>query len=157
VGLIEDDPLEISSQRAVEGALQQLKSLIEVTGAVIEIGALPIVCANETQLMRVFQNLIGNSLKFTAAGEVPRITIGAELAGDMWVFSVTDEGIGIDPGCHEQVFVLFHRLNPRADYPGTGFGLTLCKRIVERHGGSMWIESSDDHGTTMRFSLPTRC
>jgi len=154
VNVAEHHPTEISSQVAVEAALGQLRAPIRETGAVIEVGPLPAVCANEAQLMLVFQNLISNSIKFTAAGDVPHIVIGAKLVGDTWVFSVTDEGIGIDPGFHEQVFVLFHRLQSRAEYPGTGFGLTLSKRIVERQGGTMWVESSGDHGTTICFSLP---
>jgi len=115
---------------------------------------LPIVLADPTQLRQVFQNLIANGLKFRRQGVAPEVHVSAVSDGEAWSFAVRDNGIGIDPQYMERIFVLFQRLHTRADYPGTGIGLAICKKIVEHHGGKIWVESEAGRGTTFRFTLP---
>ena len=102
---------------------------------------------------QLFQNLIGNAIKFCAE-KSPQIQVGAERQGDEWVFSVRDNGIGIDMEFAERVFTLFQRLHTRTEYPGTGMGLSICKKIVERHGGRIWVEAEPGKGSTFSFTLP---
>ena len=113
---------------------------------------LPVVNADETQLIQVFQNLIGNALKFRG-GEAPRVHVSVERRSGDWLFSVRDNGIGIAREFHPRLFQIFERLHGK-DVPGTGIGLALCKRIVERHGGTIWVESEEGQGATFRFTLP---
>ena len=110
--------------------------------------------AEPTQLAQLFQNLIGNALKFRRDGVPPEIHVGARRDGSRWLFSVKDNGIGIAPEFHEKVFVIFQRLHGREKYAGTGIGLAICKKIVEQHGGKIWIESKVEQGSTFCFSLP---
>jgi len=112
------------------------------------------VMADELQLMRLFQNLIGNGVKFRREGERPRVDVTAERDDGFWRFSVVDNGIGIPPEQFEQVFEVFRRLTPTAERPGTGIGLAVCRRIVERQGGKIWVDSSSATGTTVCFTLP---
>ena len=115
---------------------------------------LPKVSVDSTQLMQVFQNLIGNALKFR--GEpAPAIHVAASQQNGDWVISVRDNGIGIDPEYFGKLFHLFQRLHNRRQYPGTGIGLAVCKRIIERHGGSIWVESQPGKGATFYFTIPT--
>jgi light-regulated signal transduction histidine kinase (bacteriophytochrome) len=109
--------------------------------------------ADQTQLGQLLQNLIGNALKFQG-DQPPHIHVAAEREEDMWRFSVRDNGIGIDPEYADQVFVIFRRLHGRDDYKGTGIGLAVCKSIVERHGGRIWVESVKGEGATFYFTLP---
>jgi light-regulated signal transduction histidine kinase (bacteriophytochrome) len=111
------------------------------------------VQADNVQLTQVFQNLIGNALKFRGA-EPPRIEVGVERQKAAWVFSVRDNGIGIDPQHSERIFAPFERLHGRHEYPGTGVGLAICKKIAERHGGRIWVESKPGEGSTFRFTMP---
>ncbi len=134
-------------------ATTNLKMAIKESGAVVTHGPLPVVPADETQMVQLLQNLLGNAIKFRGR-EAPRIHVSARPKGEEWVFSVRDNGIGIDPQFHERIFVLFQRLHGRNEYPGTGIGLTISKKIVERHGGRIWLESSVGAGTTFYFSLP---
>jgi signal transduction histidine kinase len=136
----------------VAHALENLNSLIEESGAKIECDYLPAVHADPWQLVTVFQNLIGNAIKFRS-DQPPRIRLSAEQHAKQWVFQVRDNGIGIDPKHHKRLFVMFQRLHGRQKYPGTGIGLALCKRIVERHGGRIWLESEPGKGTSFFFSL----
>jgi light-regulated signal transduction histidine kinase (bacteriophytochrome) len=129
-----------------------LQLAIESTHAVITFDSLPVVYADEPQMIRLLQNLIGNSIKYHG-GEPPRIHISARQAGPEWVFSVKDNGIGIDPKYADQIFTVFKRLHGR-EYPGTGIGLAVCKRIVERHGGRIWVESKLSQGATFYVVLP---
>jgi light-regulated signal transduction histidine kinase (bacteriophytochrome) len=105
--------------------------------------------------VQLLQNLIGNAIKFRGP-ERPLIRVSAELMGKEWVFSVADNGIGIAAEHTENVFVVFRRLHTRAEYPGNGIGLSICKKIVEQHGGHIWVESEVGHGSTFRFALPSK-
>ena len=143
------------SEEVLEKALFNLQGAIEETGAQITHDPLPAVQGDSSQLVQLFQNLIGNALKFRGA-EAPRIHISAAVREKEWVFSVRDNGIGIDPRYFDRIFAVFQRLHPKEDYPGTGIGLSLCKKIVERHEGQIWIESEPGRGSTFYFSIPER-
>jgi light-regulated signal transduction histidine kinase (bacteriophytochrome) len=140
-------------ETVLQEALANLRMVIEESGAVVTHDPLPTVWADATQLLQVFQNLLGNALKFRGA-KPPAIHIGVTHTADAWVFAVRDNGIGIEPQYAERVFVIFQRLHTRAEYPGTGIGLALCKKIVERHGGRIWVESELGRGATFCFTIP---
>ena len=129
-----------------------LKVTIEERGAAITHEPLPTMMADEVQLGQLFQNLIGNALKF-CKGHAPAIHLRAEPQNGEWLFSVRDNGIGIEPQHYERIFVIFRRLHTREEYPGTGIGLAVCKKIVERHGGRIWVESAVGQGSTFSFTL----
>jgi chemotaxis family two-component system sensor kinase Cph1 len=114
---------------------------------------LPEITGDAIQLRQLFQNLIGNALKFHGS-EAPRIHVSAAQDGGMWRFGISDNGIGIDPQFADRIFVIFQRLHTRQDYPGSGIGLAICKKIVERHGGRIWVDSREGAGSTFYFSLP---
>ncbi|MBN1669835.1 MAG: HAMP domain-containing protein [Kiritimatiellae bacterium] len=136
-------------------ALANLQVTIEDNKAEITYEAMPVVMADEVQLGQLFQNLIGNAIKFHGP-ESPRVHVGARREGDEWVFSIRDNGIGIDARYVDRVFVIFQRLHTQQEYPGTGIGLAVCKRIVERHGGRIRVESAPGAGSTFVFTLPAR-
>jgi signal transduction histidine kinase len=142
-------------QRALQETLANLRTAIDETKATVTHDPLPTVFADESQLIQVFQNVVSNAIKFHGQAP-PVIQIGAERKNDEWVFSVRDNGIGIDPQYHERIFVIFQRLHSGDEYPGTGIGLALCKRIVERHGGRIWVESDLGEGATFCFTIPDR-
>jgi signal transduction histidine kinase len=147
-------PLALTNGDSVlKRSLENLQGAVEESGAVVTSDPLPIILADEGQLVQLFQNLIGNAIKFHGADK-PLIHIRAEPNGLEWTFSVRDNGIGIDLKFADRIFVIFQRLHSREDYPGTGIGLALCKKIVERHEGRIWIESRPGHGTTFFFTLP---
>jgi PAS domain S-box-containing protein len=138
---------------ALEQALKNLHVAVEESGAQVTHDPLPIVKCDRAQIMQVFQNLVGNSIKFRS-GQPPRIHVGVERGPSEWVFSVKDNGIGIDPQYADRVFEIFQRLHTRQECPGTGIGLTIAKKIVERHGGRIWVESKLHQGATFFFTLP---
>lgn len=151
-GDIEGQPVEVG--RVVQHVRENLQLRIAEAGALLEIGDMPVVVGDETQLCQLFQNLVDNAIKFRCA-DPPRIRIGAERETDCWRFWVADNGIGIDEGLQEEVFRVFHRLASPPSESGTGIGLAVCKRIVQRHGGRIWFESSEGAGTTFYFTLPS--
>jgi PAS domain S-box-containing protein len=136
-------------------ALTNLTVAIRESGAVITYNNLPTVVADQTQLAQLFQNLIGNAIKFRSS-HVPDIQIGAERREGEWLFAVADNGIGLEAEYYERIFGVFQRLHTRREYSGTGIGLALCKKIVERHGGRIWVESQPGQGSTFYFTLPER-
>ena len=137
----------------VEKSLKNLHTAIEESVAMVTYGSLPTVMADASQLSRVFQNLIGNALKFRGE-DVPKVHISAEKKENEWFFSVRDNGMGINPNQAERIFLIFQRLHTEEEYSGTGLGLSICKRIVERHGGRIWVESEPGKGSTFFFTLP---
>ncbi len=134
-------------------ALSNLKAAIREAGAAVTHDPLPTVVGDPSQLASLFQNLIGNAIKFRGE-EPPRIHVSAESSSKEWTFSVRDNGIGIDPKYGERIFIIFQRLHRTDEYPGTGVGLALCKKIVERHGGRIWVESRPGEGSTFHFTIP---
>jgi len=140
-------------RRIVDIALGNLRLAIEESGARVRIGELPVVMGDATQLTQLFQNLIGNAIKFQRS-EPAEVQVSAERTTEGWMFSVRDNGIGIAPEYYERIFVLFQRLHGRREYEGTGIGLALCKKIVERHGGHIGVASEEGRGSTFFFTLP---
>ncbi len=143
----------VSAADALNEARYNLEMKIAETHAVITSDMLPPIHADFSQLIRLLQNLIGNSLKYRKPGVAPEIHIGAESRGNEWVFSVRDNGIGINPRYTDQIFGVFKRLHG-AEYPGNGIGLAICKRIVERHHGAIWATSQEGEGATFSFTIP---
>jgi signal transduction histidine kinase len=152
-GSPEDGRQSVDCRQALDTAVANLQLSIGEAGARITHDDLPAVQAEPTQLAQLFQNLVGNALKFRRDGVAPEIHVGACRDGNRWILSVKDNGIGIDPAHHEKVFLIFQRLHGREKYPGTGIGLAVCKKIVERHGGKIWIESKVGQGSTFYFTL----
>lgn len=144
---------DVATSELADDVLQDFSAAIEEAGAEIDVGDLPIVEADASQLRQVFANLVSNALKFRS-DESPRIRIAAEADESTWHFTIADNGIGIDPAYVERVFQMFQRLHERERYDGSGIGLAISKRIVERHGGKIWFESGAGDGTTFHFTLP---
>ena len=142
-------------ETAFDLALNSLSQRIAQIGATITHDPFPTVMANSTQLIQVFLNFIGNAIKFRSSQPL-KIHIGVQRQEDEWLFSVQDNGIGIDPQFSDRIFIIFQRLHTREEYPGTGMGLTICKKIIECHGGRIWIDSQVSHGTTIYFTIPVR-
>jgi PAS domain S-box-containing protein len=140
---------------ALGRAIANLQVAVSESGATVTHDMLPVVTADAPQLVQLFQNLISNAIRFRGS-EPPHIHISTEQRLHEWVFSVRDNGIGIDPQFHDRIFVIFQRLHGRDEYPGTGIGLALCRKIVERHGGLIWVESAPGSGSTFYFTIPTR-
>jgi chemotaxis family two-component system sensor kinase Cph1 len=144
------------ANQAYKLALKHLRSRIAETGAQVTADPLPTLVVDGTQLMQLFQNLIGNAIKFQHRSVPPQIHVGVQRQEDDWLFSVRDNGIGIDPQFHERIFVIFQRLHTRDEYSGSGMGLAICKKIVECHRGRIWVESSLGAGATFYFQIPIK-
>jgi len=153
VGTKGKELLETSSEDALERSLLNLRGAIADSGALVTHDSLPSVLADEMQLVQLFQNLVGNAIKYQKAG-TPKIHISASKnGGAKWTFSVRDNGLGIDPQYFERIFVMFQRLHKREEFAGTGIGLAICKKIVERHGGTISVESQPGQGSNFLFAL----
>ncbi len=145
----------VDTEEVLDRTLRVLARTIEESGAEVTHDPLPTVSADAVQLAQVFQNLIANAIKFRHEGQPPRIHVAAiREGGAWWVFSVRDNGIGIDPAQVDRLFQIFQRLHTEEEYPGLGMGLALCKRIIERHGGRIWVEAAPGEGSTFYFTLP---
>jgi light-regulated signal transduction histidine kinase (bacteriophytochrome) len=155
VGRVQGDLVDVPLDGALDHALENLSSRIEDTGAVVEAGPLPVVRGEPILLAAVFQNLVGNALKFSG-GERPIVRVTAERSGEDWVVSCSDEGIGIEPQYAERIFAIFQRLHAKEEYEGTGIGLALCRKIIDHHGGRIWLDTDVPKGTTFRFTIPSR-
>jgi PAS domain S-box-containing protein len=154
VGTKINDLRDISSEDALRRALMNLQRAIDDSGAVVTHDPLPTVLADETQLVQLFQNLVGNAIKYQGPG-IPRVHISAQKSGgEKSTFSVRDNGLGIDPKYFERIFGMFQRLHKRDEFDGTGIGLAICKKVVERHGGSISVESEPGKGSTFHFTVP---
>jgi light-regulated signal transduction histidine kinase (bacteriophytochrome) len=148
--------LKISTEKVLNAALANLRTTIQESGAGVTHDALPVITTDDGQLAQVFQNLVGNAIKYRSA-EVPRVHVSAtKNGGKEWIFSVRDNGLGIDQQYFERIFVLFQRLHGRETFEGTGIGLAICKKIVERLGGRIWVESQPEKGSIFYFALPER-
>jgi light-regulated signal transduction histidine kinase (bacteriophytochrome) len=134
-------------------AVKNLLSQIREDGATITHDSLPTIIADEVQMVQVMQNLPSNAVKFHSV-EPPRVHVSCQDLGKSWLFSVEDNGIGVDPRHIDRLFVLFQRLHSSQRYKGTGIGLAICKKVIERHGGRIWFDSRLDHGTTFYFTVP---
>jgi PAS domain S-box-containing protein len=145
--------VRIATEEALAAALLDLRATIEDCGAVVTHDPLPIIDSEAAQVTRVFQNLIGNAIKYRRA-EVPRVHVAAADSGGEWIFSVRDNGIGIEPQYFEKIFVLFQRLHRTEEYEGTGIGLAICKKTLERLGGRIWLESQPGQGSIFYFAVP---
>jgi light-regulated signal transduction histidine kinase (bacteriophytochrome) len=143
----------VDCETVLAQTLHMLQISIAESGAKITHDPLPMVWADELQMGQLFQNLIGNALKFRGP-EAPRVHISAECQGEHWCFTVQDNGIGLDPAQADYILGVFQRLHTRDEYPGIGLGLTICKKIVERHGGCISVESEPGHGATFYFTIP---
>ena len=145
---------EVPGETSLNEALTNLRMTIEESGAVVTHDVLPVITTDGAQLAMVFQNLIGNAIKYRGA-EVPRVHISAEKKeGNEWIFGVRDNGLGIEPQYFERIFIIFQRLHGQNEFKGTGIGLAICKKIIERLGGRIWVESQPEKGSTFYFSLP---
>ena len=154
VGRAEIEPRTTDCRRVVEHALTNLRATVLESRATVKWDSLPVVKADPSQLTLVFQNLIANAIKFHGP-ERPVIQIDAEKTDHEWVFTVADNGIGIPAENWQDIFVTFRRLHTRAEYEGNGIGLSICKKIIERHGGRIWIEAQANPGCSFKFTLPT--
>jgi two-component system CheB/CheR fusion protein len=143
---------EINTTDVIRKTLAALKRVLDESQAKINVLSLPVVYGNESQLLQLFQNLISNAIKYTA-NVIPEITISWSETPGEWQFCVADNGIGIDPQSYEKIFIIFQRLHNQKDYTGTGIGLAICKKIIELHGGKIWVESSKGNGSKFYFTI----
>jgi len=150
-----DEFQSFSSQDACRNAVENLKILIEESGAQVQMEELPELVGDELQITQVFQNLISNGIKFNQSAS-PKVTIRAQEGQRERVFAVEDNGIGIRPEAKERIFTIYQRLHTQDEFPGAGVGLTICKRIIQRHYGTIWVESKPGEGSTFFFSIPKK-
>lgn len=144
---------QVRFQEVIDNVLELLDSAIREAGARVTCSELPVVIGDRAQLVQLMQNLIGNALKYRGE-RTPEIAVSAEPDGSEWVFSVRDNGIGIEPRHYEKIFEIFQRLHDQSRYPGTGIGLAICRRVVQRHGGRIWLESGPGEGSVFYFTVP---
>jgi light-regulated signal transduction histidine kinase (bacteriophytochrome) len=149
-----DETTVFEADLALDRALRALADSIDDSGAVIEREPLPAVRGEQSLLAAVFQNLIANAIKFRRPDTAPRVAIGCRRDGEMWEFTCSDNGIGIDAEYAERIFMIFQRLHAKDIYPGTGIGLAMTRKIVEYHGGSIWLAPGDGSGSSFHFTLP---
>ena len=142
----------VDTRGVAAGVQLRLAQEIDESGAVIQTGPLPTVLGDETQIALLFQNILKNAIKYRGA-QPPEVQLSAADRGEVWQFSISDNGIGIDPAYHDRIFGLFKRLHGR-EVPGSGLGLAICRKIVEKHGGRIWVESEVGKGSTFHFTLP---
>jgi PAS domain S-box-containing protein len=145
----------VDTSRVLERVVGDLAAAIADTNASVTYDSLPVVQGDETQIRQLFQNLVANGIKFHRRDTAPRVHVSASQEDGAWTFKVVDNGVGIEPQYQARIFALFQRLHSRADYPGTGIGLAICKKIVERHGGQIQVDSEPGRGTTFVVKLPT--
>ncbi|HLL81442.1 MAG TPA: ATP-binding protein, partial [Longimicrobium sp.] len=154
VGTRGGELVRVASAELMQRVLGNIQAAVAETHAVVTVDPLPEVLGDEVQLEQLFQNLVTNGLKFQGPGATPKVHVSAERRGAEWVFSVKDNGIGIDRQYFDRIFIIFQRLHGKGEYAGTGIGLAICKKIVERHGGRIWVESAPGQGATFFFTLP---
>ena len=154
VGRSAGEAVEVDLVEACATAVTTLDAAVEESGGHVEVGDLPVVLGQQTLLVQLFQNLVGNALKFRHPDRAPHVVLGAVRRDDAWELWCSDNGIGIDQQYADRVFVIFQRLHAKDAYEGTGIGLALCKKIVEFHGGEIWLDSDVTQGTTIRWTLP---
>jgi len=147
------DPVEVDCNSALAESLRLLEHSVLETGATIEASELPSIRVDRHQLVRLFQNLLDNAIKYSR-GRRPQIKVGASRRNAEWVLSVADNGIGIDKQFHQRIFETFKRLHTQQEFPGTGMGLAMCRRIADRLGGTIWVESEPGQGSTFFFTIP---
>ena len=153
VGTRGKEPVPTDLEGALRKALTNLRNAIEESSAAVTWDPLPAVLADDSQVAQLFQNLVGNALKFRSTS-VPRVHISSKQNENEWELAVADNGIGIEPQYYERIFMVFQRLHNKTEYPGTGIGLAICKKVVERHGGRLWVESRLGEGSIFRFTFP---
>ena len=153
VGRKESPVTEVDSNKLVDKVIKNLSETIKSAGATVTHGNLPVINVPESSFAQLFQNLIGNALKFHGK-EPTKIIVSAEKQDTKWKFGVHDNGIGIEPQYKDRIFQIFQRLHSLHEYPGTGIGLAICKKIVENHGGRIWMESQAGKGSTFYFTVP---
>jgi light-regulated signal transduction histidine kinase (bacteriophytochrome) len=146
----------VNCDTVVAMACQNLQTAITQSKGSVSADKLPMVLGNDAQLVQLLQNLVGNAIKFARQDVAPEVRIGAKKQADEWLFWVRDNGIGFDPKHADRIFLIFQRLRPRVEYAGTGIGMAICRKIVERHGGRIWAESAPDKGSTFYFTLPAK-
>ena len=144
----------VDTDRVLSRALATLDDRMVASHAEIVRGPMPVLHGDATLLTALFQNLVGNALKYSSPDRTPRVEISAEQRGDEWLFTISDNGIGIDPQYAERIFTIFQRLHLRDQYGGTGIGLALCRKIVEFHRGKIWLGESSGPGATFQFTIP---
>jgi chemotaxis family two-component system sensor kinase Cph1 len=147
--------VEFDANGSLREAVNNLHAAIEESHAEITSGPLPTLTAVESQLVQLLQNLIGNAIKYRG-DRIPKVHVSAGEGCREWIFSVADNGIGIDPKYFDRIFQIFQRLHGRGEYEGTGIGLAICKRILQQQGGRIWVESEPGKGSVFHFSLPMR-
>ena len=144
----------VDGESPLKRALINLRAAIQDSGATVTQDKLPTIQCDEVQVAQLFQNLIGNALKFRATDKAPAVHVGVADRAQEWEFMVRDNGIGIEPQYFERIFMVFQRLHSKGEYPGTGIGLAIVKKVVERHGGRIWVQSQPGAGTTFHFTMP---